>query len=297
MFATRRAEVRGVEIAYAREGAGGIPLLLVHGWPETRRIWWRNIGPLAEAGFEVIAPDLRGYGESGAAPDGHYDAAAQSRDLEALVRGVLGHERCVACGGDFGGMIVYDLSLRFPGFVERMALFNMPPPRVPGAPGGISSRTAQAADYFVRQGTDADGLCAELDTAERRRRYVAGMYGHRFWGAPGAFAAADVDFMTEPFADAATFRSSLAIYEYAMRAREWSERPRFAETNPTPALVLYGPEDHVVPDTFCEAMAAALPERAGPFVVPGAGHFLQWERPDALNGALALFGLPWGRDE
>ena len=74
-------------------GRGGYPLLLVHGWPETKRIWWRNIGPLAEAGFEVIVPDLRGFGDSGLAPDGHYDLAAHARDLHALVHDVLGHER------------------------------------------------------------------------------------------------------------------------------------------------------------------------------------------------------------
>lgn len=294
MFATCRAAVRGVELAFWREGVGGVPLLLVHGWPETRRIWSRNVGPLAEAGFEVIAPDLRGFGDSGQAPDGHYDAAAQARDLEGLVRGVLGHERCVACGGDFGGMIVYDLALRFPGLVERMTLFNMPLPRVPGGPDEVPRATLQAADYFIRQGSDADGLCAELDTPEKRRAYVAGMYGHRFWAAPGAFSPDDVDFMTEPFADAVTFRSSIAIYEYAMRAREWSEKPRFAEPNATPALVLYGPEDHVVPRTFPQAMEAALPQRAGPFLVEGAGHFLQWERADLLNGAVRHFSLPWG---
>ena len=80
-FPIERAEVReGVELAYVRAGAGGYPLLLVHGWPETKRIWWRNIGPLADAGFEVIVPDLRGFGESSPAPDGFYDLAAHARD-------------------------------------------------------------------------------------------------------------------------------------------------------------------------------------------------------------------------
>ena len=66
-FEVRRATVReGVELAYVRAGEGGAPLLLVHGWPETKRIWWRNIGPLAEAGFEVIVPDLRGFGDTDA---------------------------------------------------------------------------------------------------------------------------------------------------------------------------------------------------------------------------------------
>ena len=60
-----RAEVRpGVHLAWWREGIGGKPLLLVHGWPETKLIWERNVLPLAAAGFEVIVPDLRGFGDS-----------------------------------------------------------------------------------------------------------------------------------------------------------------------------------------------------------------------------------------
>jgi pimeloyl-ACP methyl ester carboxylesterase len=54
----------GVHLAWWREGIGGKPLLLVHGWPETKLIWERNVLPLAAAGFEVIVPDLRGFGDS-----------------------------------------------------------------------------------------------------------------------------------------------------------------------------------------------------------------------------------------
>ena len=98
-FPVERAEVAdGLELAFVRRGEGGYPLLLVHGWPETMRIWWRNIEPLAEAGFEVIVPDLRGFGDSGLAPDGFYDPASQATDLHRLVHGVLGHERCAAAG-------------------------------------------------------------------------------------------------------------------------------------------------------------------------------------------------------
>src|SRR5258707_4770318 len=118
-FNVRRATVRDVEIAYVREGEGGFPLLLLHGWPETMRIWWRNIEPLAEAGFEVIVPDLRGFGESGLAADGFYDVTAHSRDMRALVADVLGHGACAAAGGDLGGAVIQDLSLRFHRFVHR----------------------------------------------------------------------------------------------------------------------------------------------------------------------------------
>src|SRR3954452_13301571 len=129
-----RVEARtGVELAYWRAGAGGFPLVLVHGWPETKRIWARNVEPLAAAGFEVIVPDLRGFGDSGLAPDGFYDLAAHSRDVHALVRDVLGHERCAAAGGDLGGGVVQDLGLRFPGFVTRQVLFNTILPNLPEA--------------------------------------------------------------------------------------------------------------------------------------------------------------------
>src|SRR5438105_11217694 len=152
-FKAERAEVRaGVELSFVRDGTGGYPLLLVHGWPETKRIWWRNIEPLRAAGFEVIAPDLRGFGDSGVAEDGFYDLAAHARDLYALVHDVLGHERCAACGGDLGGGAIQDLGLRFEGFVQRQCLFNTVLPLVPddyeraGIPNELPAQTRMAAD-------------------------------------------------------------------------------------------------------------------------------------------------------
>jgi pimeloyl-ACP methyl ester carboxylesterase len=287
-FEVHSANVRGVDIAYLREGAGGFPLVLLHGWPESKRIWARNVGPLAAAGFEVIAPDLRGMGDSGQAADGFYDTASYSRDVEALVRGELGHERIVTCGGDVGGFVAQDLALRFDGLVVRQVLFNTV---LPGMFDGVTPVSRMAGDYFIRQATDADGLAAELDTPEKRRRYVAQMYGPRFWASPGAFTPEDVDFHTEPFGDAQVFRASIANYEAGLGRRESSEPPLVQAQHPTPTLVLYGPEDHVIPASFPDLAASVFVERVGPFVVPGAGHFLQWEQPEVLNNALRYFCL------
>jgi pimeloyl-ACP methyl ester carboxylesterase len=295
-FASKRASVAdGLGLSFIREGVGGYPLLLVHGWPETKRIWWRNIEPLAEAGFEVIAPDLRGFGDSDLAPDGFYDPAANATDLYRLVHDVLGHERCAAAGGDFGGVAIQDLGLRFEGFVERQCLFNTVLPLLPddyeqaGLEPRIPRRTRAAADYFIRQGREADELAAELDTPQRRRRYIEQFYGSRFWAAPGGFDRDSIDFMTEPFADAEKLRASFGIYESGMGTRPFSETPRMLEQNPLPTLVLYGPEDHVIPNDFAERCEVAFPEIIGPFIVRRAGHFLQWERADVLNRALIYF--------
>jgi len=291
-FATRFATLRGFRQAFVHEGQGGVPLLLVHGWPETKRIWWRNIAPLAEAGFEVIAPDLRGFGESDVGPDGFHDVVAHSRDLFALVHDHLGHERIVACGGDLGGPVIQDLSLRFPGFVERMVLFNAPVPFDRERMAGMRTRAPrEASDYFQRQGTDADALAAELGTPEQRRRYIATFYSSRFWAHPGTFSPEAVAFMTEPFADGAKLRASFGAYESAFNEAARSEPPMVAtqKTNPTPTVILFGPSDHVIYPDFDRMAAVVFPNHVGPFLLRDCGHFVQWEAAGTLNNTLIAF--------
>jgi pimeloyl-ACP methyl ester carboxylesterase len=294
LHATQHADVRGVDYAFVREGSG-FPVVLLHGYPETKRIWWRNIGPLTEAGFEVIAPDFRGHGDSGLTPDGMYDIAAFSLDVHALVRDVLGHERCVLVGGDVGGVVLYDLGLRFPGFVDRQIVFNTVPPYIEDAyrEAGIAPEPPlherPTADYFRRQGLDPDGLLAELDTPERRRAWVAAMYGHRLWAAPGTFTAEDVAFHAEPYGDADKLRASWGVYELAFGNRVPEAVPMMFDTNPIPTVVLYGEADHVIPTSFPQRCAVAFTECIGPFHIPDAGHFLQWEAPDLLNRTIRWF--------
>jgi pimeloyl-ACP methyl ester carboxylesterase len=295
-FTTHVAPVRnGVILAFAHEGIGGYPVVLLHGYPETKRIWRRNIAHLARAGFEVIAPDLRGHGDSSLAPDGFYDIAAFSQDVHALVHTVLGHSECAVVGGDVGGVVLFDLGLRYDGFVARQVLFNTLPPPLDDlyAAHGIAPdpphELRPTADYFVRQSRHADALLAELDTPERRRAYVAAMYRERLWAAPGTFAEADIDFMTAPYADAAKLRASWGVYEGATGNRPLEDVPRLFERTPVPTLLLYGPEDHVVPASFPDKAAIACANVVGPLHVPGAGHFLQWEQAATFNGIVAAF--------
>lgn len=296
-FTIHRHEVRdGISLAYVREGIGGYPLLLVHGYPETKRIWWRNIVPLVEAGYEVIVPDLRGFGDSDLSDEDEYDIAIYSRDLEALVRDVCGHERIGAVGGDVGGAVLVDLVHRFPDLVDKLVFFNTVPPMLIDefVAAGIDLRSIRSigdgptSDYRYRQGATPDELAAELDTEAKRRRYIGEMYGHRLWGSPGGFTAADIDFMTEPFADDAHLRASWAVYQLA-HGRPMSEPPLVAHPVETPTLVLYGPDDNVVGPDFVHCCEIAFRNRTGPVVIPGAGHFLQWERADVVNPLVASF--------
>ena len=288
-FPTSFASPRGISQAFVHQGEGGVPLLLVHGWPETKRIWWRVVEPLAAAGFEVIAPDLRGFGESDVGPDGIHDVPTHSRDLHALVHDHLGHERVVAVGGDLGGPVVQDLAARFPEFVDRLVLFNSPLPYDADRMAGMRTRPpVEAADYFIRQGTDADTLAEELSTPERRRRYIATFYSSRFWAHPGSFDTAAVDFHTEPFADGAKLRASFGAYESVFSDGARSEIPLMAR-NETLALLLFGPSDHVLYPDFDRMAAVVFPNHVGPFLLRDCGHFVQWEAADVLAGAIPSF--------
>lgn len=289
-FAIHTSTARGFDQAYIREGVGGKPVLLVHGWPETKRIWWRNVTPLADAGFEVIVPDLRGFGDSAVGPDGFHDIASHARDLYSLVHDELGHESIVVVGGDLGGPVIQDISLRYPGFVDQMVLFNSPIPYVKDAMATMRTRPPiEASDYFIRQGTDADGLAADLDTPDKRRRYIATFYTSRFWSHPGGFSPADVDFMTEPFADAAKLRASWGAYESAFNPGATSEPTAMAAPNPTPTVILFGASDHVLYADFDRMCEVVFPNRVGPYLLRDCGHFVQWERADILNNTVIAF--------
>jgi pimeloyl-ACP methyl ester carboxylesterase len=285
---------RGFRQAFVREGVGGEPLLLVHGWPETKRIWWKVIEPLAAAGFEVIAPDLRGFGDSDVGPDGFHDVAAHSRDLQSLLTDGLGHERAILCGGDLGGPVIQDLVLRFPGIADRLCLFNSPLPFDKERMSGMRSRPpAESVDYFLRQGLDADGLAAELDTPERRRRYVATFYTSRYWAHPGAFTSgpgtAEVDFHTEPFGDPTRLRAGFGGYESVFDEAERSEPALLARNPDVRALLLFGPSDHVIYPDFDRMAAEVFPDHVGPYLLRDCGHFVPWEAPHALVSGLNMF--------
>lgn len=115
-------------IAYVRGGSGP-PVVLLHGFPQTHAMWHRIAPKLAER-FNVVAPDLRGYGAS-AAPDGDaahdtYSKRAMGDDVVALMR-ALGHDRFMVVGHDRGARVGYRLALDRPDTVERLALLDIIP--------------------------------------------------------------------------------------------------------------------------------------------------------------------------
>ena len=285
-FTTHHALVNNVDIAYWHERSKSANKVLVclHGWPESKRIFARVVKPLCDAGFEVVVPDLRGFGESGLAPDGFYDVVSHARDIEALVFDHLGYESVVLVGGDLGGPVIQELALRNPTRVERMVLFNSPLPMDKDRMAGMRTRPpVEVMDYFIRQGTDADALASELSTEEKRAEYIAEFYSTRLWAHPGAFSADDIAWHVEPFSDAKKLRASFANYESAFDAKKRIEKPLYDRNLVTPTLILFGTSDHVIYPDFDLMAATVFENHEGPIRIENCGHFVPWEAVDEFT--------------
>jgi len=127
-FERRRAQLDGVEIDHLIGGSGP-PVVLLHGFPQTRAMW-RGVAPALAASHTVVVPDLRGYGASSVPASQHDHAQASFRamagDVVALLRG-LGHARVTVIGHDRGARVTHRLALDHPDVLERAAVLDILP--------------------------------------------------------------------------------------------------------------------------------------------------------------------------
>ena len=114
------AEVNGVRLHYLIAGKGD-PVVLLHGYAESSHMWLPLIAKLVDE-HTVIAPDLRGFGQS-AAPEDGYTKAAMARDIHALVKS-LGYGRIRLVGHDIGLMVAYAYAAQYPDDVDRLVLME-----------------------------------------------------------------------------------------------------------------------------------------------------------------------------
>ena len=137
------AEVGDQRLHYVEAGDGPLVVLL-HGFPEFWYGWRLQIGPLAAAGFRVVAPDMRGYNLS-SKPDGvaAYDFGQLTADIRGLIH-ERGAESALLAGHDWGGSVAWATAMAHPEVVDRLAILNAAHPRkVPLPPekgGGPNTR-------------------------------------------------------------------------------------------------------------------------------------------------------------
>ncbi|WP_371578733.1 alpha/beta fold hydrolase [Streptomyces sp. NBC_01314] len=251
-------------LAYEDKGEAGpshpLPLVLIHGHPFDRTMWHPQITAFA-ASRRVIAPDLRGYGESPVVP-GVTPLPAFAEDIAALLDD-LGVSDFVLGGLSMGGQIAMECYRQYPHRVRGLLLADTFP--AAETPEGRRTRDAMA-DRLLREGMTgyADEVLfkmvapyADAEVAAHVRRMMTA---------------------TDPEGAAA-----------ALRGR--AERPDYRDllTRVTvPALVVVGADDEYTPVSDAEAMHAALPDSTL-HVVEGAAHLPNLERPDEFNKALEHF--------
>jgi haloacetate dehalogenase len=119
----------GDAVIRVRHGGSGTPLLLLHGNPQTH-VMWHKIAPRLARDFSVVAPDLRGYGDSSKPPTtpdhAPYSKRTMARDQIAVMR-QLGYERFFVAGHDRGGRCAYRLALDYPERVLKLAVLDIVP--------------------------------------------------------------------------------------------------------------------------------------------------------------------------
>ena len=151
-FDYKRIKTGGATINVAIRGKGA-PLLLLHGYPETHRMWHKVAPALADE-FSVVCADLRGYGDSGkpegAADHSNYSKRAMANDM-IEVMAALGHREFLLGAHDRGARVAYRLALDHPAAVKRLALLDIVSTKAVYEQGGMALAAAYFHWYFLIQ--------------------------------------------------------------------------------------------------------------------------------------------------
>ncbi len=272
-----KTSVRGFEIAYDDTGGESTSpsapaLLLIHGFPLDRTLWAAQVRDLADIA-RVIAPDLRGFGESGM-PAGPVTMDAYADDLRSLLE-VLGVKNAVVAGLSMGGYIALAFYRQNAALVRGLILADTK--AGPDSPEGKKGRDDSIA-LARAEGAGAVGgkMLPKMLTPKTaaQRPEVANVARAMMARQPVAGVVAALE---------------------AMRDRPDST-PTLTQIK-TPALIVTGAEDTLIPPTEADTMREAI--RGARLVsIPGAAHLANLDQPEAFNAAVREFlkSVVWGRD-
>jgi pimeloyl-ACP methyl ester carboxylesterase len=282
----RSTPVDGFALAYERHGTGR-PVVLLHGWPGSRRDY-RGLVPRLRDEADLVIPDLRGFGDSDRHADrplAAYGAPAQAASVRGLIS-ELGLDRPVLVGYDVGSRVAQTIAREAP--YEIAGLVLSPP--LPGV--GERILTADATREFWYQAFHQLALAERLmELGEPAvRAYMEHFWSH--WSARDwELEPAELDRLVEAYARPGAFAASIAWYRAGAGtvAQSLAEKaPPPAERIATPTLVLWGSAEPLFPLAWSDRIDAFFAD-AKLEALPGAGHFAPLEAPDAIaRGVRAL---------
>lgn len=292
-------------------------VLLIHGFPELGVSWRAQVAALADAGFRAVAPDMRGYGGTGGPAETETHTILHLvGDMVDLIR-ALGRQTCVVVGHDWGAPVAWHCALIRPDLFTAVAGLSVPfQPRRPKGPptpamAAISKRAGLGDLYISRfQAPDAH-VPFDADPATALRKMFFAYDGATpDTGQSTGFLARGVD-LIDSIADDATLPPWMSAGHFAEYVdafstggfkhpvdwyrcldRNWELTAWLQDRRITvPSLFLVGERDPV--RHYAGAHEAGLKDwltdLRGQHVLPGAGHWLQQERPDQVNRLLLGF--------
>ena len=278
----RSIHTNGVELHVAIQGSGP-PVVLLHGWPEFHVAWRHQIPALANAGYTVIAPDLRGFGNSSAPSDVNaYGIHTLVADVTGVLDALKLHD-AVVVGHDWGGIIAWHAALLAESRVRAVASLNMPwRGRSWRRPTTEFARTPGGRFNYIlmlqQPGAEQQLLMGDLPT--RLTQTVVGN-------------AADASFWTEDVRDAyvqafETCGGHWANYYRNMDSNWENTKQLVGRKVKQPALMIAAEKDPVLwpsmtdgMDAYCDDLRVKL--------IPDCGHWTQQEKPDEVNALLVEF--------
>ena len=313
---TRRIETDGLTQQVLEAGEGPL-VLLIHGFPELGISWRAQVQALAEAGYHAVAPDMRGYGGTDRpARREDYSILHLVGDMVDLVR-ALGKTECAVVGHDWGAPVAWHCALMRPDIFRAVVGLSVPfqPRRASGPPtpamAAISKRAGLGDLYISQFQADDAHEIFDADVAAGLRK---GFYAYDGATPDGrqstGFIPAGQDFLSmvpddaslPPWMSEAHFQEYVTAFSasglkspidwYRCLDLNWSltaflQGARIHQ----PSFFLVGERDPVrrYSGQHEAGLKDWLTDLRGQVVLPGAGHWVQQERPDQVNAALLDF--------
>jgi len=267
------ADVNGVRLHYLIAGKGD-PVVLLHGYAETSHMWLPLIAKLADR-HTVIAPDLRGFGESSAPPDG-YTKAAMARDIHALVKS-LNYDRIRLVGHDIGLMVAYAYAAQYPSEVDRLVLMEA---FLPGVGDWNSVFLLRDLWHFHFYGKTPLAL-----VTGRERIYLDHFWNDFAADPKKSLSEKDRQFYAKAYAQPGHMAAGMEVFRAFPKDAE--DFAQFAKTKLTmPLLVLSGEK---AGGPFLIEQGKMVATKVEGVLVQGAGHWLMEETPDQVIPKLVEF--------
>ncbi|MFC7331867.1 alpha/beta fold hydrolase [Rhodocista pekingensis] len=312
---SRFAQTNGIRMHYLEMGEGPL-VLLCHGWPELSWSWRHQLPALAAAGFRVVAPDMRGFGDTDA-PEAveAYTLLHTTGDMVGLLE-ALGEEQAVIVGHDWGAPVAWQCALFRPDRFRAVAGLSVPySPR--GSVSLITLLRAMGLERFYMVYFQEPGQAERELEADPRETFLRLLYSASGaaaatgagWPAmippgrtiveacarpdalPGWLAEEDLARYAQTYARTG-FRGGLNWYRTLHRTWELTAAWAGARIR-VPALFIAGAEDGVLKmpglDKAVQQLDDTCLDLRGRHILPGAGHWVQQEAPEAVNEALIGF--------